>query len=90
MGVLWSSFLGDGGEAGLAEQVGALHPMGISPPTAQRVMPWLSVGHRGRNFSWEEKVSEISCCRCYADLNLVVRRMKYLWLTLVPCVALGS
>lgn len=63
---------------------------GISPPTPQQPIPWFSVLHMGRNFSWEEKVSEISCCRCYADFNVVMRGMKYLWLMLVPCVAPGE
>lgn len=88
--VLWSRFLGDDGKAGLS-RAGRTPASwrGISPPTAQKPIPWLSVPHMGRNFSWEEKVSEISCCRCYADFNLVTRRMKYLWLTLVPCLLLG-
>lgn len=89
--VLWSRFLGDGGKAGLSRAGRTSAYRGeISPPTAQKPIPWVSVPHRGRNFSWEEKVSEISCCGCYADFNLVMRRMKYLWLTLVPSVALGS
>lgn len=68
MDVLWSRFLGDGGEAGLS-RAGRTPASrgGISLPTDQKAIPCLSVPHMGRNFSWEEKVSEISCWRCYAD-----------------------
>lgn len=89
--VLWSRRFSGDGKAGLS--TAGRTPAswgGISPPPAPKPIPWLSVLHMGRNFSWEEKVSEISCCRCYADFNLVMRGMKYLWLMLVPCVAPGE